>query len=181
MTMGYREHGDLLAWIRYAHESLGCRQVALHGVCVGAATSVYAATAENAPDYISSITVEGLFDNFYDVLRQRIKARGRKPFPVLQELWLICWAKYGVNYRRFTPLSRIGTLKVPILFIHSREDVSSLPAAGERLFAACSSPVKKMVWMESGSHSHIRLVHREEYDNAIRSFLGELDHSSDIR
>lgn len=181
VTMGYKEHGDILAWMRYAHDELKCRSVVLHGVCVGGATSVYAATSENTPDYLAAITVEGLFEDIYEVLRRRIIMRGRKPFPVLQELWLICLAKFGWGFRKLSPSGRIASLKIPILFIHSKEDLSSLPVSGERLFEKCGSPNKRIVWTESGSHSHIRLTHREEYDGAIKSFLKDLDHSSEIR
>lgn len=174
VTMGYRERFDLLAWMEYAHDTLGCREIVYHGVCVGAATGVYAATEPNAPDYLKGITVEGLFENFYEVLRRRILARGRKTFPVLQELWLMCRVRIGVNFLRFSPERRIGSMKYPILFIHSKEDVSSLPESGERLFAKCGSENKRIVWMESGSHSHIRLTHRDEYDGAVRSFLESL-------
>lgn len=181
VTMGYKEHGDILAWVRYAHEELSCESVVLHGVCVGGATSVYAATDDAAPEYLAAVTVEGLFEDIYEVLRRRIIMRGRKTFPVLQELWLICLAKFGWGFRKLSPSERIATLKKPILFIHSKEDLSSLPEAGERLFEKCGSPNKRIVWTESGSHSHIRLSHREEYDGAIKSFLEDLDHSREIK
>lgn len=174
VTMGYKEHLDLLRWMEYAHSELSCREIVLHGVCVGAATSVYAATSPDVPEYLRAVTVEGLFENFYEVLRRRIKSRGKKTFPVLQELWLICRLKYGVNYLKFSPENRIGDLKLPILFIHSKEDRSSLPEVGERLFRLCGSEIKEMVWMETGSHSHIRLAHTREYDDAVISFLSRL-------
>ncbi len=175
VTMGYREHLDLLAWMEYANRKLSCREIVLHGVCVGAATSVYAATSDSAPEYLKAVTVEGLFENFYEVLRRRILCRGKKTFPVLQWLWLICRVKYGVNYLKFSPERRIGGMRYPMLFIHSREDQSSLPRSGERLFEKCGSPKKEMVWMDTGSHSHIRLAHTEAYDSAIKRFLASLD------
>ncbi|MDD6261494.1 MAG: alpha/beta hydrolase [Clostridiales bacterium] len=171
LTMGYREHLDLLAWIKFAHDVLSNKEIVLHGVCVGAATSVFAVTSPDLPDYVTGLTVEGLYESFYDVLRQRIKSRGHKTFPVLQELWLICRIKLGVNYCRFSPANRIASVKLPILFIHSREDISSLPEGCQRLFDACGSTKKQLVWMDSGSHSHIRLRHREEYDEAVMEFL----------
>ena len=181
VSMGYKEHGDVLAWMRYAHDELKCKSVVLHGVCVGGATSVYAATSENTPEYLAGVTVEGLFEDIYEVLRRRIIIRGRKTFPVLQELWLICIVKLGLGFGKISPKNRIELLKCPILFIHSKEDLSSLPEAGERLFEKCGSENKRFVWMETGSHSHIRLYHREAYDGAIKSFLSDVDHSKEIK
>ncbi|MBQ5973622.1 MAG: alpha/beta hydrolase [Oscillospiraceae bacterium] len=173
-TMGWKEHEDLLRWLAFAHDELGNREVVLHGVCVGAATCVYAMTSDAAPDYVRGLTVEGLYQSFYEVLRRRIQNRGHRTFPVLQEIWLLCRIRFGVNYRRFTPLSRMGRLTLPVLFIQSKEDVSSLPADCEALFRACASPRKRLVWMESGTHSHIRIRHTAAYDGAVKAFLADL-------
>ena len=181
VTMGYKEHEDILAWMRYAHDELSCRQIVLHGVCIGGATGVYAATSKDTPEYLAGLTVEGLFEDMYEVLRRRIITRGRKPFPVLQELWLICLIKFGSGFGKLSPSGRIASLKIPILFIHSKEDMSSLPESGEKLFAKCGSENKRIVWMESGSHSHIRLFHREEYDGEIKRFLSDIDYSREIK
>ena len=71
------------------------------------------------------------------------------------------------------PIKRIGNMKKPILFIHSKEDVFSLPEKAQALYDKCQSE-KKLVWFEHGAHSRVRINDPEGYDKAIVDFYTDL-------
>ena len=78
----------------------------------------------------------------------------------------------GKNPFTLTPKKRIKKLNKPILMIHSKQDIFSLPKYIEALYNDCKSK-KKLVWFEKGAHSHVRINNEEEYDSCIKEFLKE--------
>ena len=76
----------------------------------------------------------------------------------------------GMKIREARPIRVIGKVKTPILFLHGRKDAFSLPKRAEELYAACNAP-KELVWMDEGSHSHLRINNQELYDGSIKAFL----------
>jgi len=68
-------------------------------------------------------------------------------------------------------------VKKPVLMLHSKEDIYSLPEIAEKLYASITAEKKKMVWFDTGFHSMIRSwtdENREKYDRAIAEFLEDL-------
>ena len=167
---GTREYADLLCWIRFAHDTLGNRNVILHGICVGGAAVVLAASRPEFPSYVSHIVLEGLFATFFESFKLHMKAEGKPTFPVLYEIFLVARLESGLKVWESAPIRCIDRVKTPLLFLHGTRDTFSLPKRAEELYAKCTAP-KKLVWMDKGSHSHLRINNTEVYDGAIRDFL----------
>lgn len=165
-----REWSDVIAWSRFAHDQLGCSDVVLHGICVGAAAVVLAAAKPDFPVYVSHLVVEGLFATFLESFKLHMKAEKRPIFPVLYEIFWAARLESGMKIREARPIRVIGKVKTPILFLHGRKDAFSLPKRAEALYAACNAP-KELVWMDEGSHSHLRINNQELYDGSIKAFL----------
>ncbi len=72
------------------------------------------------------------------------------------------------------PLYRIDRLKRPILFLHSKQDVFSLPEEVQQVYDRCQSE-KKLVWFEKGDHSRVRINAPERYDETVIDFFSHLD------
>jgi fermentation-respiration switch protein FrsA (DUF1100 family) len=62
----------------------------------------------------------------------------------------------------------------PLLMLHGREDVFSLPAKAELLYALSPSAHKKLVWFDHGMHSHLKIVAPEKYDAVVGEFIKSL-------
>ncbi len=172
--MGFLEQSDMLAWTRLLHEKYHSEQIVLHGVCIGAACAVYLAARDDCPPYIGGIVTDGLYYSFHKVFLQRFKTMKKPLLPVLPEIEYRIRKNTGINIRREGPYRYIGKVRVPVLMIHSKEDISSLPKYVPELYAACKAP-KTLVWMEHGAHSHLRIVNTERYDAAVTAFVQSLD------
>lgn len=174
-SLGYKEYRDILQWCRLLHDELGNQKVLLHGICIGASTALFAAVDEHCPDYVAGMSAEGMYVNFYESFLNHLKLdRPKAPrFPIVQETMLMFRLFSGANVVTDGPIRRIGKLKKPILFLHSREDQFSTPEKAQELFDTCSAP-KQLVWFDRGAHSRIRINNTEKYDETIVRFVQQL-------
>ncbi|MBO4320620.1 MAG: alpha/beta hydrolase [Treponema sp.] len=171
-NVGYSEWVDVLAWGKFLHDEKKNRSVICHGICIGAASALYALIDNSCPDYIQGLVADGMFTTFRDSFINHLKKGGYPKFPTT--LIVMALIKKHSHSDAFNdgPITRISRLNKPILFLYSKEDLFSRPDEAQRLYDACVAP-KKIVWFDKGNHSHIRINNREKYDESIRTFLKE--------
>ncbi len=170
-TVGFEEHKDLLNWAKYVHENHHSQRVIFHGICIGSAGSLYALTSDGCPDYIQGIVADGMYPNFWESFRNHM-IELKKPMYGLP--FINGWMKLLTGHSmRYGPIDVIEKLDRPILMLHGKQDLYSLPSEAERLFAKCGSQNKRIVWFEEGTHSMLRYADPEKYDRAIKAFLEE--------
>ena len=173
-TVGSAEGRDAVAWARYLSEKENMSEVYFHGVCIGGAAAIYAASNPDCPEVVRGIVTEGCFVNFRETFKNHMIIDKHPVFPVLDMVMIRLWAKTGVNVLKECPLRAVRSLKLPALFIFGERDQFSVPEKSRKLFAACASDRKNQVWLPNGGHSHLRINNTEEYDGAVRSFLQSL-------
>ncbi|MBQ9428789.1 MAG: alpha/beta hydrolase [Clostridia bacterium] len=174
-SLGYKEYKDILAWSDLLR-SLGNRKIILHGICIGASCALFAATAKEAPDVIDAIdaiVAEGMYTTFFESLKNHMYDGGRPVFPFAYGILVHIRLISGANVLTDGPVKRIKNLQKPILFLHSKEDIFSLPKKAEILYASCPAE-KTLVWFDHGAHSRIRINNESKYDRAIAEFLQTL-------
>ena len=173
-TIGFNEHRDLIAWSKLLHERFGVRSIVLHGLCIGSSCSLFALTSKDCPEYIDALVAEGMYPTFYESFKNHMIVLNKPVFPfmALINMWMKlltgCSMKYG-------PIHVIGDYKKPLLMIHSREDLYSLPTTAVTLFEKAGSEHKEIVWFEKGKHSQLRITDPYLYYTAIKNFLTRLD------
>ncbi len=169
-TAGFEESGDILAWARFIHDEFGIESIVFHGICIGAAGAILALTSEDCPDYIDGMVGEGMFPNFGDILINHLIER-KKPVHgiyALVNMWMKHYTGHSIKYG---PIDVADKLRKPILMLHSKEDIYSLPARAQEIYDKVPDGPKKIVWFERGSHSMLRLTDTEKYDTAVKAFL----------
>jgi len=174
-SLGYKEYRDIIAWSEFLHNSLGIEDIVLHGLCIGSSTALFTLTSESCPQYISAMVGDGMYVNFKETLRNHMIEQGRPMVPFFAIILAYIRIISGANVVSDGPLKRIPALKKPILFIHSRMDIYSLPEKAEELYAACGSEDKRIEWFDNGGHSRVRFNSPEKYDAAIQDFLNFLN------
>ena len=172
-SLGYKEYKDIIAWSGLLHEK-GNKSVVLHGICIGASTALFTLTAKNCPDYITAMVSDGMYVNFYESFKNHMKEKNKPNFPMTYGVMTHIFFISGANVVTDGPLKRMPGMKKPILFMQSREDTYSLPELAHKLYDACPSKNKKLVYFEHGAHSRIRVNDVEGYDNTVKEFLQTL-------
>ncbi len=172
-TIGLRESGDVLAWAKFLKEKYGTKEIWLHGICVGTSAAVIAMTGGDCPDYIKGLITDGCFVSFRETFKRHMIADKRPLFPVLDLVMLNIWKYSGTNVYKYRPIKLFKNMPKDkrILFLFGEKDIYSIPKMSRRLYAACPTDEKKLVWFKKGAHSHLRINNPEEYDNAIGEFL----------
>lgn len=168
--MGFLEQDDVIEWIGYLHRNCHTEKVVIHGVCIGAACAVYVAANPNCPRYVKGIVVDGLFRSFYDVFIARFHSYQKPLFPVLWEVEYLIRKNTGINIRTDAPFRYIQMVHIPVLLIHSKEDISSKPENVTPMAQSCPGKTT-IVWADHGAHSHVRFQNQSLYDVSIKEFL----------
>lgn len=170
IALGFEEYKDATAWAKLLHDKFGNEQIILHGICIGAAGSMYALTSENCPEYLVGMIAEGMFVNFGESFKNHL-IEFRIPRVVVFDLIKKFFTKYTGYSMDYGPYNVIDKLNKPLLMLHSKEDTYSTPEFAEKLFEKCSSKSKEIVWFPKGRHSMLRITDMERYDTAIKKFI----------
>ena len=75
--------------------------------------------------------------------------------------------------QRFDSLSKIASIRLPVLFIHGGADRYVPPSMSERLHALAPEP-KRLVIVPEGGHSNVAWRHFDQYRAAIEGFTASL-------
>lgn len=169
-TMGVKDAADVKNWAVFLHDELKNDEVILHGICIGSCACTLAASRPDFPKYVTKIVVEGIYAKFYESFKQHMIVDKHPVFPVAQEVFYLCKKHSGVSVRESAPIRFIQKVQTPILFLHSKKDLFSLPKRAQDVYDKCRAP-KKLVWFEKGSHSHARVANTDDYDRAILDFI----------
>ncbi len=172
-TIGKKESGDVLAWMRLMIEKFGMEEIYLHTVCIGSAAGMGALTSPDCPSEAKGIISEGCFVSFRETFKEHMIADKRPLFPVLDLVMLQIWRHSGTNVYAFKPMRLVKKLKGRALFLFGEQDIFSRPPKSRKLFAACSAPDKQIVWFKEGCHSHLRINNTEQYDASVVAFVND--------
>lgn len=144
-------YADAEAAYRYLTDSLGvpASRIVLFGHSLG--TGVTIELAGRVP--AAGLIVEDAYTSVAD--------RGQEVFPLLP-IKLIARS-------RFASIDKVGSLRIPKLFLHARNDQTIPIAHGQRVFAAAAEP-KEWVELDAG-HADAYSAERARYYGSIGNFI----------
>jgi fermentation-respiration switch protein FrsA (DUF1100 family) len=145
---------DAEAAYRYLSDTLDIppERIVLFGHSLGAAVAVELATRVPA----AGLVLDGALTS--------VVKRAQELFPYAPVRWLAA--------NRYPSIERIGSLRLPKLFLHARDDEVVPIAHGRRLFEAAAPP-KRFVELR-GTHGDAFDADSAEYYGAIGRFVAEL-------
>ncbi len=126
-------------------------QVVIYGHSLGGAIAIE--LASHHPE-ASGLVVESTFTSML--------AMGQLRFPYLPVAWLL--------NQKFDSLSKIVSLKIPVLFIHGTWDEEVPAYMSQQLYAVAPKP-KYITLIEGGSHGNSGAIAWVEYRDALNDFV----------
>jgi len=174
LTAGIKESSDLIAWAKFLHDEKHQDSVLLHGICIGAATSLLALAKEDCPAYIKGAIIEGSFKNFKRMFACHVKSGHHPSFFVSQELPTYFRHYAQVDILKDSPEKKVALVHQPVCFIQGKEDIYVPYQDAEELYAACPSEKKELHFFEHGEHSKLRYYNKKEYDALVLAFFARL-------
>lgn len=167
----YFESRDMLLWIDYLKARFGKNiKIILHGVSMGASTVLQ--LADKCPDcvklIISDCAYTGALDEFEHVVKS-VGIRVAKPFVWIFNKMNIRFA--GFDFKDTDVRKSVSNAKVPVLFIHGKQDDLVPLRMANELYSLCGSPLKKLKIFENASHAESLMKNEKDYLKTVDDFI----------
>ena len=172
VRMGWKDRIDVLRWMEVANDIFGGdTQMVVHGISMGAATTMMLSGEEQQPFvkcFVEDCGYTSAWDEFDKELGEQF---GLPSFPLLNVASGICQWKYGWNFKEASALEQVRKCKLPMLFIHGDNDTFVPTWMVHPLYEAKEGD--KELWLAPGStHAMAYRDHSAEYTQRVASFVG---------
>ena len=171
--MGWKDRKDVLHWMTVASKLFGTNDFVIHGVSMGAATTM-CVSGEKMPECVKTVRfVEDCgYTSVWDEFSYELKEEfGLSDFPILYASSLLCKIKYGWSFGEASSIKQVGKCPYPMLFIHGDDDTFVPSWMVHPLYEAKQG--EKDLWITKGTkHARSYSDYREEYIQRVRAFIG---------
>ncbi|MBR1576653.1 MAG: alpha/beta hydrolase [Bacteroidales bacterium] len=171
VQMGWFDRLDVRRFADMAHEIWGDDFLVVHGVSMGAATTMML-SGDDLPAYYRAFVEDCGYSSVWDQFAHNLKDWFHlPPFPVLHSANIVCRNKYGWDFKEASSVEQVAKCERPMLFIHGDKD-DFVPF--EHLQKNYDAKVKgyKEMWVAPGSeHAMAYKDHPAEYVQHVRAFL----------
>lgn len=165
--LGFREHHDVSAAVRYMKDVRGFRRVAVMGTSQGAAAAILAAAADPT---IDAVIAENPYTSVHDLIRESSLRSQPAPDVLLRFLSaVIVWRLAG--FHASEPIDVVGAIAPrPLFLMHGTADQVVPARQSEALFERAGEP--KELWVIDGA-DHSELFNRDPaaYRARVLAFL----------
>ena len=170
IQMGWKDRLDALRWCQVA-DMLFHTPMVVHGISMGAATTMMLSGEENLPTNITHFVEDCGYTSAWDEFKGELSSQFSLPaFPLLHLTSLLCDAMYGWNFTEASALRQVAKCPKPMLFIHGDADDFVPTWMVHPLHDAHQG--QKQLWLTEGvDHAHSYSYYPDEYTERVRQFL----------
>ena len=170
---GWHDRLDILQWTQPILSRMGqdC-QLVLFGVSMGGAT-VLMAGGEPLPEQVRAIIEDCGYTSAHDQLAFQLKRMYHLPAtPLIQTTSLITRCLAGYGFEEASAIGQIKRCRLPVLFIHGKDDTFVPTAMVHELYEACPGE-KELYLVEGAGHGMAYHTDPETYRNTVSAFLAK--------
>lgn len=171
IQMGWNDRHDVNRWVGVAHDIFRADTMLVHGISMGAATTMCVSGDDQGRDYVRGFVEDCGYTSVWDEFSGELKNQfGLPSFPLLNITSTVCKLQYGWSFKEASPLDMVAKCHKPMLFIHGDTDTYVPTAMVHRLYAAKTGV--KALWLAKGSeHADAYRDHHEEYTMKVKDFI----------
>lgn len=171
--MGWLERKDALKWIDLLIQRDENCKIALFGVSMGGATVMMTSGEEALPKQVFACVEDCGYTSAWDEFSFQLKSMFRLPsFPILNLSSLVTKIRGGYGFKEASALSQVKKCRVPMLFIHGREDSFVPFSMLDELYNAAECSKRKLV-VEGAGHAKSSSVDPDTYWGTVEGFLNQ--------
>lgn len=173
IQMGWRDRLEVKEWIGEAIKVFGAdTQIVIHGISMGAATSMMLSGEEQNPAvkaYIADCGYTSVWDMFAYMLTESYSL---PTFPILNTADVICRLRYKWGLGEASALKQVEKSNLPMFFIHGEDDDYVPTYMAQELYDAKKGT--KELWIAPNSdHATAYKNNREEYTRRVKLFVSQ--------
>lgn len=166
--MGWNERLDVLHWMEVAARLFGAGDFVVHGVSMGAATTMNVSGEAMPPcvrtvRFVEDCGYTSVWDEFHYEMGVEF---GLPAFPLMYTSSLLCRLRNGWSFGQAAPLEQVRRCQAPMLFIHGDDDHFVPSWMVHPLYEA--KPGVKQLWITRGT------AHAKSYSDYTNEYIGRL-------
>ncbi|MBR4110228.1 MAG: alpha/beta hydrolase [Clostridia bacterium] len=178
ITFGYEESTDMFFWARYIQHTFGSDvKIVYHGVSMGAAT-VAMMPEMHLPRCIKGLIVDCGYTSAKEIFQYILKKDFHIPkflaIPVIKTVSLISETFADFPFDECEPVEAVKKAKIPMLFIHGKEDKFVPCEMGIEMYEACACNEKDLLLIEGAGHAVSHLTDSKTYEEGLDGFLSKV-------
>lgn len=169
-TFGVLESDDTLLFVDKVSELFPGGETVLHGCSLGGAT--VSMTSDRVGDSVRAIISDCSYASMRDEFTHMLKLMANLPaWPAVNMLERQFKKHIGCGFDDNSPLKSVKNARVPMFFVHGREDRYIPCIASEQLYNACPTD-KELLFIDGAGHAAAHMRGKEKYYDPIFAFIG---------
>lgn len=174
IQMGWLDRLNAAQWTEVAHNIWNDDFIVVHGVSMGAATTMML-SGDPDPQWVSAYVEDCGYTSVWNQFSKELKSKFNLPaFPVLYAGEIVCILRYGWNFHEASSLRQLAKSTKPVLFIHGGND-TYVPTADVYMNYDAKTQGFKSLWIAPGSkHAASDRDYPAEYTAVVREFISEI-------
>ena len=174
-SMGYYDKLLVLDIIDYILEVNKNAKIVIHGVSMGAATTMMV-TGENLPSNVVAAVEDCGYTSCFEEYKSQVGPILHLPFMsgiIVNAANTVSKIRGNFDFREASPIKAIVHSKTPTLFIHGAADKFVPYEMMEPLYEACGAKDKKMLTIPDAFHAAAAYFDNDLYWNTVKEFIGK--------
>lgn len=180
VSMGWLDRLDMVDWINSIAQENPKSKIIIHGVSMGAATTMMT-TGEELPENVVLAIEDCGYTSVKDIFTdQCIRKYHLPPKLVMPSATLINKLVNGFFFGQASCVKQLKKSKTPTLFIHGDKDDFVLPENLDVVYEACAAPKAKHI-VRGAEHALSSHWFHEEYWQTVDAFLDEYLYTTPVQ
>ncbi len=169
--MGWLDRKDVLRWIDWIIEQDPEAEIVIHGISMGAATTMMTA-GEDTPDNVKAFVEDCGYTSVWDVFSSELQLRfGLPEFPILYTASGVAKLRAGYSFGEASALQQVEKCEKPMLFIHGTADDFIPYAMMDELYSAKPGDNKAELTAEGAGHGEAVYALGDAYWDTVFDFV----------
>ncbi len=172
VTMGWNDRLDVLDWANYISETYPDSKIVIHGVSMGAATTMMA-LGEDLPTNVKVAVADCGYTSVWDIFDNKIRSVINIPGdPILHSANTVNKVVSHFDFKKASAVEQLKKATVPTIFIHGDKDTFVPYEMLDQVYdaAACE---KEKVTIPNAPHARNACVDPELYWGSVERFISK--------
>lgn len=171
IQMGWLDRFNSALWAEAAHDIWNDDFMVVHGVSMGAATTMML-SGDPDPDPVSAYIEDCGYTSVWDQFRKQLREEFALPsFPLMDVAGIICRIRFGWGFREASSVDMLSRSTKPMLFIHGDRDTYVPTSDIYGCFEAKTQGFKQMYLVKDAGHAQAFEKDQAGYTAAVRNFI----------
>ena len=171
---GILDRFDTLAWVHYGRERFGKDvRIVLYGVSMGGATVLMALGLPEIQETVSAVVADCAYTSPGEIFAHVIeKDYHIPPAPIIKLTSVYAQSLAGYRYDEYSTVDALRNNRVPVLFIHGKEDKFVPTWMSQKNYDVCTSK-KRLLFVENAGHGSSAFENLPLYEQTEKEFLND--------